>query len=111
MNVRVWIETLASQMRLRYVKRTPASLPESYSAAFFLARPLRRRVRDVTIMVGDDLHGMHHWLESKRLGIFVDAAAGDGVRIGELSSPTYSDHYFGAQDSGFRVDVPRDHPK
>ena len=111
MTDRRWIETQAKEMRSRYVKRFPASLEDSYSAAFFLARRIHWRVRDVTIMVGDDNHGMHHWLESKRLGIFIDPAADNGVQIGELNSPAYAKSYSGAQDSLFRVDVPRDHPR
>jgi hypothetical protein len=111
MTVRRWIEAQAKQIRSRYVKKSPASLEVSYSAAFFLARRIHWRVRDVTIMVGDYNHGMHHWLESKRLGIFIDPAADEGVQIAELNSAAYTENYFRAQDSLFRVHVSRDHPR
>ena len=111
MTGRRWIEAQAKQVRSMYVRRVPASLEESYSAAFFLASQIRWRIPDVTIMVGDYRHRMHHWLESKRLGIFIDPAADDGIEIGRLDSAFYTESYSGAQDSLFRVSVPRDHPR
>ena len=111
MTGRRWLEAQAKQIRSAYVKRAAAWLEESYSAAFFLAQQIRWRIPDVTIMVGDYSHGMHHWLESKRLGIFIDAAADNGVEIGDLKSAAYTEKYSGAQDSLFRVSVARDHPR
>jgi len=110
MTLRRWVEAQAKEIRSRYVKRVPASLEESYSAAFFLAERIHCRVQDVTIMVGDYSHGMHHWLESKRLGIFIDPAADGDVQISELNSTAYK-NYSGGQDSLFRVNVSRDHPR
>ena len=100
--------------------RKPAHLRDAYSVAYFLARSLHWRFRDVRIMVGDCATSrgavQHHWVEIPSRDLYVDPTYDEfdpalPVRVGRISDVEYSSLYLQRTDSLFDVADPRNHPR
>jgi hypothetical protein len=112
---------VAQAVRAKYLHgRRPTRLEDAYTVAYFLAKRLRRRFRDVRIMVGECATArgpvQHHWLEFPARDLYLDAAfdafdPAQPVRTGKISEPGYAVAYPSAMDGQFDLRDPRDHPR
>ncbi len=101
----------AQEIRLKHV-RNPENYADAYAACYFLAKKLKRRLPDVVIMTGDADFKLHHWLESRTEGIYIDPCnpGGTSAVVGKIDSPEYKQRYRG-QPGNISLEEPRNHPK
>ena len=112
---------LAHDVRAKVLAgRRSTHLRDAYSTAYFLARRLHGRYRDVRIMVGDCATSrgavQHHWLEIPSRDLYLDPTFDEfdpalPVRVGKISDPEYAALYLQRANSLFDVTDPRNHPR